>query len=109
MVKFAATIYKIGINPVVDPPGKVLSALFAQAGKDKGPIPVCGHLNGAEFIQTLVKYRGVWRLYINGEMLKASGLNVGDTANVEIEFDPRPRQTPMPLKFAKALRARQDR
>ncbi|MGQ0541480.1 MAG: YdeI/OmpD-associated family protein [Blastocatellia bacterium] len=104
MIKFAQRIYKIGINPVVDPPDDVLAAIFEQAGKSKGPIPVCGKLNGAEFIQTLVKYRGAWRLYINAEMLKASGLKVGDTANVEIEFDPRPREVPIPPEFAIVLK-----
>ena len=103
MAKFRAAIYKIGINPVVDPPEDVLQALFEQAGKSKGPIPVCGRLNGAEFIQTLVKYQGAWRLYINDPMLKASGLKVGDTAHVEIEYDPRQRNVPMPKKFALAL------
>ncbi len=101
--KFSAKIYKIGINPVVDPPDNVLAALFGQALKSKGPIPVRGRLNGADFIQTLVKYQGFWRLYVNGEMLRDSGLKVGDTANVEIEFDPRPREVPFPPKFAIAL------
>ena len=45
--RFKANIYKIGINPVVDPPDKILRAIFTQAGKNKGPIPVRGRLNGA--------------------------------------------------------------
>ena len=105
MVKFASKIYKIGINPVIDPPDDVLNALFLQAGKSTGPIPVRGRVNGAEFTQTLIKYSGAWRLYINGPMLKSSGLNVGDAAEIEIEFDPRPREVPMPKQLAAALRA----
>jgi hypothetical protein len=70
--------------------------VFAQAGKAKGPIPVRGTVNGADFIQTLIKYQGAWRLYINGQMLKDSGSKVGDTARFEIEFDPRPRDVSMP-------------
>lgn len=97
-------IHKIGINPVVDPPDDVLAVIFEQAGRSKGPIPVCGSLNGTEFIQTLVKYRGAWRLYINGPMLKQSGLAVGNIADIEIKFDPRPRDTPMPPKLAAAFR-----
>jgi hypothetical protein len=103
MPKFSATIFKVGINPVVDPPDGVLRKLFEKAERSKDPIPVRGRLNGAEFVQTLVKYQGAWRLYINGPMLKASGLKVGDTASVEIEFDPRPHETPMPPKFVRAL------
>jgi len=104
MAKFKSRIYKIGINPVIDPPDFALAAVFAQAGVSKGPIPVRGFLNGAEFVQTLVKFRGAWRLYINGPMLKASGLQTGDVATVGMEFDPRPRDIPMPEKFAEALK-----
>lgn len=96
MPRFSATIYKLGINPVVDPPERVLKSLFKQAGRTKGAIPVLGKVNGAEFRQTLVKYAGEWRLYINGPMLKASGTNVGDDVKVEIEFDPSPPKVGMP-------------
>jgi hypothetical protein len=103
MQKFSAEIYKIGINPVVDPPDGVLKTLFEAAGRSRGPIPVTGRLNGRDFIQTLVKYAGAWRLYINGPMLKDSGLAVGDTAEIEIEFDLRPRSVPFPARFLRAL------
>jgi len=103
VIKFSAKIYKLGVNPVVDPAEEVLAAIVEQAGRSKGPIPVRGTLNGAEFVQTLVRYRGKWRLYVNGEMLKASGLNVGDTAHFEIEFDPSERIVPVPPKFRAAL------
>lgn len=103
MFGFTFKIYKLGINPVVDPPDNVLRALFEQAGRSKGPIPVRGRLNGAEFIQTLVKYGGKWRLYINGQMLKDSGLKVNDTASIEIEFDSRPRIVGLPESLEKAL------
>ena len=103
MQKFSAEIYKIGINPVVDPPDSVLETLFEAAGRFRGPIPVTGRLSGRDFIQTLVKYSGAWRLYINGPMLKASGLTIGDMADIEIEFDPRPRKVPIPAKLSRAL------
>ena len=103
MPRFSASIHKIGINPAVDPPEKVLAQLFKSAGKAKGPIPVRGTINGSEFIQTLIKYRGSWRLYVNGEMLRGSGANVGDKIKVEIEFDPRPRDVQMPTRLKDAL------
>lgn len=104
MQRFTAKIYKLGINPAVDPPEEVLSALFESAGKEKGPIPVRGKIDGAEFTQTLVKFQGGWRLYVNGEMMKASGTKVGDEIAVEIEFDPRPRDVPMPVRLRDALK-----
>lgn len=103
-IRFSATIYKLGINPVVDPPQEILAKLFERAGRSKGPIPVHGTLNGAEFIQTLVKYSGVWRLYINAGMLRDSGAEVGDKVSIEIDFDPRPREVRMPDELAVALR-----
>jgi len=103
MIKFTSEIYRLGINPVIDPPDDVLQLVFAQAGKAKGPIPVRGTVNGADFIQTLIKYQGAWRLYINGQMLKDSGSKVGDTARIEIEFDPRPRDVSMPSHLKAAL------
>jgi uncharacterized protein YdeI (YjbR/CyaY-like superfamily) len=106
MESFSARIYIISkINPVVDVPDGVLHAIFEQAGRSKGPIPVRGKLNGAEFIQTLIKYEGAWRLYLNGLMRNAAGIDTGDMADVEIEFDPRPREEPVPGKFTEALEA----
>ena len=104
VITFFAKIEKIGINPVIDPPDDVLRSIFEQAGKSKGPIPVCGKLNGAKFLQTLVKYQGAWRLYVNGPMLNSSRLKVGDIAEVELQFDPRPREVPMPEKLETALK-----
>lgn len=103
MKSFSAKIFKIGINPYVLLPEAVLQFLFKQAGKDKGAIPVHGKLNGNHFTQTLVKYSGKWRLYLNTPMRKAAGIDVGDTANVEIEYDPEPRIVPMHPKLQKAL------
>ena len=93
---------------MVDPPERVLRAVFAAAQKDKGPIPVRGTVNGAEFVQTLVKYSGAWRLYINGIMLKDSGTSVGDTVSISMEFDPRTREVPMPKQLAAALKKDQE-
>lgn len=109
MRSFSAKIVIISkINPVVDVPVDVLAAIFERAGRSKGPIPVRGRLNGAKFIQTLVKYGGAWRLYLNGPMREAAGIDTGDIANVDIEFDPRPREEPMPKQFAGALKADKD-
>jgi hypothetical protein len=100
---YSATIAKIGINPYIHVPEDVLNTLFKQAGKSKGPIPVRGTINGKRFIQTLVKYQGAWRLYINGEMRQAAGVDVGDQAYIKIEFDPVLRIEAMHPKFRDEL------
>ena len=103
MHSFTAKIYIIGINPYVVPPVKVTTLLLQQAGKTKGPIPVNGVLNGHKFTQTLVKFQGKWRLYLNTPMRKKAGIDVGDMAIVKIEFDPKERTTPMHPKLKSAL------
>lgn len=103
-MKFSAKVQIIGVNPYVLLPEKVLQQLFVQAKKEKGTIPVKGKINGREFKQTLVKYAGDWRLYLNGIMRRASGIDVGDIADVEIMFDPIPRIEPMHPEFVKVLK-----
>ncbi|HYM20095.1 MAG TPA: YdeI/OmpD-associated family protein [Candidatus Kapabacteria bacterium] len=102
-IKFTAVIFKIGINPLVDIPDRAMNALFKQAGKNKGPIPVNGTVNGKDFIQHVVKYRGAWRLYLYGVMRRAAGIDVGDTAHVEFMVDTMPRIVTMHELFAKTL------
>ena len=103
MKSFSAKILVIGINPYVSLPEPVLDAIFKQAKKNKGPIPVRGTLNGKSFQQTLVKYQGAWRLYLNTPMRRAAGIDVGDIARVRIEYDPEPRTHPMNPALARAL------
>ncbi len=105
MITFKAKIDIIGINPFVLLPEKVLKQIFTQAEKDKGPIKVKGTIDGHDYIQTLVRYSGHWRLYINGPMLKVSGKNVGDRITLTIEFDPEERTEPMHPLLHEALKA----
>ncbi len=103
MDTFEAYIDIIGVNPFVLVPMPVLSNIFQQAQKDKGAIQVRGTIDGHPYTQTLVRYSGEWRLYINTPMLKASKKKVGDTAEIGIEFDPVERIIPMHPKLTAAL------
>jgi Bacteriocin-protection, YdeI or OmpD-Associated/Domain of unknown function (DUF1905) len=103
MQKFKAIIDLIGINPFVFVPGKILAAILEKAGKEKGPIPVKGVINNKTYRQTLVKYAGHWRLYINTIMLKDSPKRIGETITISIEFDPADRRLKMHPQLEKAL------
>ena len=103
MIKFRAKIEIIGVNPFVFLPDRVLQEVFTQAGKSKGKIPVKMKIDGHEFVQTLIKWSGSWRLYLNTPMRKAAKKDVGDVANFEIVYDPTERVFPMHPKFEKAL------
>lgn len=104
MPAFHATLQIIGINPYVSLPEKVLIALFKKAKKEKGPIPVTGTVNRKRYRQTLVKFRGAWRLYINTIMLKDSPKRIGESLTITITFDPSDREIEAPALFTKALR-----
>ncbi|TMI62628.1 MAG: DUF1905 domain-containing protein [Bacteroidetes bacterium] len=103
VASFSAIIKIIGVNPYVLLPQNVLKVIFKQAGKDKSPIPVKGKINGHPYQQNLVRYNGKWRLYLNTPMRKAAGIDVGDTGNFEIEYDPLPRAITIHPKLETAL------
>ncbi len=103
MIKFKARIEMIGVNPFVFLPDSVLQEIFTQAGKSRGKIPVKMKIDGHAFVQTLVKWSGAWRLYLNTPMRKAAKKEVGDVADFEIAYDPLERVFPMHPKLAGAL------
>lgn len=95
MHSFEAEIKIIGVNPYIDVPGEILSSVFDAAGRDKGPVPIKGLINGVPYTQTLVRYANEWRLYINTKMLKNSPKCVGETVRITVEFDPVDRSIPI--------------
>ena len=104
MKPFSAKIQIIGVNPYVLLPSILLKYIFQKAGKDKGAIPVQLKIDGKNYIQNLVKYSGKWRLYLNTPMRKAAGKDVGDTIVIKIDFDSKPRITPMHPKLKKTYK-----
>jgi len=101
---FHAIIEIIGINPYVQVPEAILNEIFNQAGKSKGYIPVAGTINNLPYQQTLLKYKGLWRLYINTLMLKNSPKRIGETIKVTIEYDPSDRTIKPHPKLIVALK-----
>jgi hypothetical protein len=108
MPSFTATIAILGVNPYVRVPERQLKRLFVAAGRDKGPIPITVTLKGKDFKQTLVRYRGDWRLYLNTPMRETANKRVGDRVTLTVEFDPNPRVQRMPTAFRTALRGSQE-
>jgi Bacteriocin-protection, YdeI or OmpD-Associated/Domain of unknown function (DUF1905) len=107
-IKFKANIHIIGINPFVFVPPKILKQIFKQAGRDKGPIPIKGSINGNPYRQTLVRYSNEWRLYINTAMLKNSPKRIDELVEITVSFDTDSREIEMPVDFAKALKANKE-
>ncbi|SFO40203.1 Bacteriocin-protection, YdeI or OmpD-Associated [Paenimyroides ummariense] len=103
MFKFKAQLEIIGINPFVYIPDEVLDAVFKEAGRNKGPIPINGTINEKAYTQTLVRFKGAWRLYINTIMLSDSPRRIGEYLDVTIKFDPLDRSVEPHPDFALAL------
>jgi hypothetical protein len=103
MYTFSTLLEIIGINPYVSVPDDILSRIFNKAGKDRGTIPIHGTVNGNAYTQTLVRYKGAWRLYVNTTMLKNSPKRIGETLTVTIDFDHRDRALPIHPKLNEAL------
>jgi hypothetical protein len=108
MHAFKATIQIIGINPYVSVPEKVLEMLFEKAGRDKGKIPIHGTVNEKPYTQTLVKYSGEWRLYINTTMLKDSPKRIGETIAITVAYDPADRTIAPHPQLTQALAANKE-
>src|SRR5689334_22712353 len=102
MRTFSAKILKIGVNPHVLVPKDILRYVLEKAGKEKGPIPVRIVINNRGFDQTLVKYAGKWRLYLNTAMRKVANRQAGDVIDIRIEYDPRDRTIPMHPRLSAA-------
>jgi hypothetical protein len=99
-LRFQAPIEKVDINPCVAVPREV-SDNFEM----RGFIPVELDLSGSKFVANLVPLgKGEFRLYLNGPMLKATGWQVGDTADIRLRYDPKPRLEPIPPALAAALK-----
>ena len=103
MFTFKAEIGIIGINPYVSVPNEILNKIFKLAGKDKGHIRIRGTINDKPYRQTLVKYSGKWRLYVNTTMVKNSPKRIGEIVDVTIGIDRKSREIKPPENFLKAL------
>lgn len=103
MQTFKASIDIIGVNPFVFLPEEILLGLLIHSGQHKGKVPIRGTINGVPYRQTLVKYAGAWRLYINMAMLKDSPRRVGEEIEVGIEYDPEDRSVAVHPKLQAAL------
>jgi hypothetical protein len=101
--RFSATVRKVDINPYVKVPGEIIEKLQQSAHKEKGPIPVVGTLQGKPFSTTVVRFRGLWRLYLNTPMRRDAGVEVGDKVTIGLRFDATARTVPFPRAFKLAL------
>lgn len=91
---FKFKIYKAGINPCVKVPARITKMMTAT----KGYIPVKGSIAGFAFEQTLCPVKNdLYRLYVNGLMLKGSNTKVGDTVVFTLEQAAKSKDSNLPM------------
>jgi len=90
------------LNPCVVVPDRIVTALRTESGRNQA-LPVRGTLEGAPFKANVMRYLGAWRLYLNGSMRKAAGVDTGDWVRVGLRHDPVLRRERTPAAFTAAL------
>ena len=103
---FRSQVKIIGVNPYV----LVSSEKVAQLKRDwRRPMPVYFQINKSERswqVNLMPVGDGSFRLYLSGDIRKASGLKVGDSLDIAIRFDRKYKNGPqhsMPPWFDIAL------
>lgn len=101
---FKAPLDIIGINPFVFVPETILHDLFRILHREKGNIAIKVSVNRSKYHpQTLLRYKGDWRLYINTSMLKDSPKRLGEELMIKIKLDFSERKVNMHPKLQSAL------
>jgi hypothetical protein len=65
--------------------------------------PVRGTINGAPLRSTIAKYRDDYLLVIHRKMREAAGVAAGETVELDLELDTKPRTVTVPRDLAAAL------
>jgi Bacteriocin-protection, YdeI or OmpD-Associated/Domain of unknown function (DUF1905) len=65
--------------------------------------PVRGTVNGAEFRSTIAKYGDDYFMPVNRELRESASAAAGETVDIELELDTKPRVVRLPKDLAAAL------
>src|SRR6267143_3362053 len=98
-MKFRGKILQAGKTATgIEVQAKVVAAL----GSSKRP-PVRATINGYTYRSTVAVMDGVFMLGISDEVRKGAGVKGGDTIDIDLELDDKPRDVELPADFSAAL------
>ena len=98
-MRFRTRVLRAGKTATgVEVPAKVVEAL----GSTKRPL-VKVTINGYTYRNAIAPMGGVFMLGISEEVRNRSGVQGGDTIDVDVELDTQPREVKVPPELAKAL------
>src|SRR2546421_12898614 len=82
----------------IEVPAEVVEAL----GASKRP-PVRVTINGYTYRSTVAVMGGVFMLGVSNEVRQSAGVAAGDTVDIDLELDDKPRDVELPPDFSAAL------
>ena len=98
-MKFKTKILQAGKTATgIEIPAKVVDSF----GMGKKP-PITVTINGYTYRNTVAVMGGVYMVGISAEHRKGAGVEGGDTIEVNIELDTKPREVEVPADFQKVL------
>ena len=98
--QFHKKIYKHGIQPYIDLPPDISTAL-SEASQTYGYLPVSGKLNECDFRALLIpRGGGGYRLFVNSYMRRTAKVGVGDLVSVSLALDKDSREMKVPADLA---------
>lgn len=111
MVKLRGKLYKVALVRWVDVPGKSIDPLHLTPADIKGAIKGWNALlrfNGDLDRVTLFRSgkRGHYKVAFKVELLKAAGVDAGDTIDFTLERDTASREPELPEEMARVFRSR---
>ena len=110
MVKLRAKLYKVAIVRWVDVPKAAVAKLNLTPADIKGAIKGWNALlrfNGdLDRVTLFTGKRGHYKLAFKVELLKAAGVDAGDTIGFTLERDPASREPDLPAEMARVFRTR---
>ncbi len=102
--RFTATLRKLAMNYCVDVPDEASRALAGDPPERY--VRVQGTANGHPFATRLTpRGGGAYRLFLDGDVRAAAGIDVGDEVTVEVARVDAPPEPPLPDDLREALSA----
>ena len=108
MVKLRAKLYKAAIVRWVDVPKTAVARLALTPAENKGWNALL-HFNGdLDRVTLFTGKRGHYKLAIKVELLRAAGVDAGDTIEFALERDAASREPDLPGEMARVFRSRSE-
>ncbi len=105
-IALRAKLYRVTQIRWVDIPRRKLAALKLTPAEKKGWNALLRFNDDADRVTLFAGKPGCYKLAIKVELLKAAGVDAGDTIGFTLEPDTASREPELPAEMAKAFRAR---